>query len=212
MPIGGSVGSVFDDAKCVAGRMNPRCVCAERHPDRMADRAAGHLVVAHQAGQDRQTGRVGTGPRRAGAARRSSGSTARPTYAAQPSPLRPRHKQLEQLARALLQHQHVAVAAALRAAFDRRVERHRVRPRVALVGVHGEVDRHQRLIGRDDDVGDAVVGVLAEVGVQVVAADRLDLVDDLRSTRMQRVAADVGVPGVACRGRSSSRRSTGRAA
>ena len=72
----------------------------------------------------------------------------------------------------------MAVAAPA-AAFDRCVERDREGARIALVAVRVVGDRHQRLGGRHDDERDAVQRVLAEIGVQGLATDRLDVVDDL---------------------------------
>ena len=58
--------------------------------------------------------------------------------------------------------EHVPVAAGL----HRRVQRHRVRTRVALVGVGGEGDRYLVLTRRHLNVGDSVGRVGAEVRVQ----------------------------------------------
>ena len=64
----------------VGGRQDEAALgLRERDPDRVADLARGDLVVAHQAGQDRQARRRRRSSSRAAAARRSSGRTARPS-------------------------------------------------------------------------------------------------------------------------------------
>ncbi len=80
-------------------------------------------------------------------------------------------EQLEQLAVALAQREHVTVAAAL----DRRVGRDRVRPGVGLVR-HVEADGDERLRERDAHIGDAVGAGAAEVRPQGHRAERADVV------------------------------------
>ena len=64
----------------------------------------------------------------------------------------------------------MAVAAALRAAFDGRVERDRVRPRIALAGII-ETDRHGRLAARHHQVGKTnratIIETCAKIGMQM---------------------------------------------
>ena len=69
-----------------------------------------------------------------------------------------------------LQGEHVPVAARPGTALDGGVEGNRERPWIALVAVGVVADRDARLRGRHDDVWDAVVRVLPEVGVKEVAA------------------------------------------
>ena len=105
-----------------------------RHADGMGDAAREHLVVAHEAGQDGQTRRVGRrptagpqgvgvevpdGPRAGGGSRRAVGGVV----------------ELVEGARARVDHEGVAVARRLRPTLNRRVGPEGVGPRIALVGV-----------------------------------------------------------------------------
>ena len=162
MPIAGSVGSVSLDAKWVAGRMKPRLGLRERHPDGVVDRAGGDLVVAHQTGQDRQAGGVGARPAERAQSAGEQVESGAGRRATQPAPVRrPTYSSNSW---------HVSCCSTSTwpslPRLDRRVERDRERPGIALVAVGVVGDRHQRLRRRNDDERDAVRRVLAEVGVQ----------------------------------------------
>ena len=128
---------------------------------------AAHLVVAHQAGQDGQAGRVGrgpaVGPQGVGREVEDGARAGLPAVARLVGVVH----LVEQLVVGV-EHEHVAVAGAVGAALDGRVGRDRVRPGVALVGVV-ERDRHLGLRAGNDHVRDAdraAVPVGAEVGVE----------------------------------------------
>jgi hypothetical protein len=80
----------------------------------------------------------------------------------------------------------VTIAVRAGASLDGCVERHRKRTRITLVAVCRVRDRHERLALRDDDEGNAVIGVLTEVGVEARAAAALDRRDDRRRVGVQR--------------------------
>ena len=61
-PMRGSDGSVSEEAKWRAGYTYARRRARHRHPDRVADRAAAHVVPARQQREDRQAGGVGRRP------------------------------------------------------------------------------------------------------------------------------------------------------
>ena len=123
-------------------------------------RPGGELVVADEAGQDRQAGRVGRRPvQRAERVRVEIPLRARPGLPGAVDLLRA--VQLVQAAGVLVDHQDVAVRAVL----DERRVRDRVRAGIGLVVV---VERH-RAPGRlavDDLVRDAVALVRPEVHVE----------------------------------------------
>ena len=137
---------------------------------RVVDDAAVGLLAAGEARQDREAGGVGGGPA-LGAQRVRLQVPDRAAVGVPARALALGGEQLEELAVALAQRQHVAVAAAL----DRRVERCRVGAGIGLVG-DLEAHRHERLGERDVDVGDAVGAVAAEVRPQRHRAERADVV------------------------------------
>ena len=77
---------------------------------------------------------------------------------------------------------------------DRSALRDRERPGIALVAICVVRDRQQWFGRRHHDVGDAVVRVLAEVGVKEVAAIGEDRADDLAAPRVKRRSVDRCVP------------------
>ena len=158
-------------------------------PQRVADDAAVSLVAAREAGQDRQPGGVGGRPA-LGAQRVRAQVPGRAAVGVPARALALGRVELEQLAVALAQRQHVAIATAL----DRRVERRRVRAGVRLVR-DLEAHRHERLRERDADERDAVLAPAAEVGPQRHAAERADIVVRAVDRRL----GDVAVPGVVAR-------------
>src|SRR6185436_21190211 len=55
-----------------------------------------------------------------------------------------------------IDYQHMSIAIGVWPTFDRRIPRHRIRPRIAFTRVGGEIDRHPRLRTRYHNVGNAV--------------------------------------------------------
>ena len=102
--------------------------------DRVLDLAAQHLVVGDQPGHDRQAGRVGGGPGRRPQRVRFQIED-RAGIGVPARRLRERAVQLVEDAVGRVDGDRVAVAVRAAAAFDRRIERNRVRPGVALVRV-----------------------------------------------------------------------------
>ena len=150
----------------MAGRPDERCIGRlGRHADGVGDAARLHLVVAHQAGEDREARGVGRRPAAGaqgvgvevpdgpGARRRARCAVLRVV-------------ELVQGAGARVDHEGVPVAGRLCAAFYRRVGTERVRTRIALRGVlEGHV--HQGLGGRHHRVGNAVRGAGVVRGAEV---------------------------------------------
>ena len=140
----------------------------EGGPDRVADVAAANLAGADQPGEDREPRRVGGRPAvvaqpgrvQVEAGRRAGG----PAVTVAADVVGGVH--LEQVAAVALEHQHVAVGAAL----DRRVGGNRRTPEVALVRVARDLDLDPSLAGADRGVGDPVGAVAAEVGVDHLVA------------------------------------------
>ncbi len=133
--------------------------------DRMVDLTPLDLVVANQAGQDRQPRRVGRGP----APRPEVVHTEVPDRArAGPPPLSavlaPRLVQLVEPAAIPVQHEHVTVRGAL---FDRRVRRDRIALPVGLAPVV-EAHGHPPLRCGDGHVGHAEVPDHGPVAAEVV--------------------------------------------
>ena len=178
--------------------MKPALRAADREAQGVVDHALLHdLVVADEAGVDRQPGGVGGGPAvgpqgvRAEVEHRARAGLPRRAAA-----LRVGGEQLVELARGVVDHEHVAVAVARRAALDRRVRRDRVRARVALVVVL-EAHRHLRLAGADvheRDADRAAVPERAEVGVQL--GRRPDARHPGGRAGVHGAGGDVGVPRV----------------
>src|SRR5580692_975118 len=71
-----------------------------------------------------------------------------------------------ELADSLLEHEHVAVARGVLAAFDLRVWRDRIRTLIALRSV---VERHRHLLlrARHDVEWNSVIGIVPEIGMQI---------------------------------------------
>ena len=119
-------------------------------PQRVVDRAAGHLVVAGQPGEDRQSRGVGGCPARPGAAGRSARSKIAPEPARPaPPPLR-RVGGVELVVGAgvAVDDDHVAVAGGARAALDRDARRQRI---AVAVGLRGVVEADRDAAGALDD-------------------------------------------------------------
>ena len=135
-PIGGRSGSSELEAKWRAGIhvRAPRALGGEAQ--RVVDRAAAHLLVAREAGQDRQPGGVGRGPAaRAQAVRAQVPDRARARAPAPAAGLRIGGEQLVQAAAVAVHDDHVAVAVELRPPSIGASARDRVAAAVGLVGV-----------------------------------------------------------------------------
>ena len=180
--------------------------------DRVFDVAGGGLVVADEAGEDRQAGGVGRGP----AVGAAGGGAQVPGGPRVGVPVRLRLGDVEgavelvELAGGAVDDEHVAVAVAAVAALDRGAGRDRERPRVALVAVGGVVDRQHPLPRADDRVGEAVGARRAEVRVQAVAAVGVDVGDVGARAGIPRRLRDVLVPGRLGGERRRARRERGR--
>ena len=127
---------------------------------------------------------------------------------------RMRIEHLVELPRRRIDHDHVPVAGAIRAALDRRIRRNRVGARVALIVV---VERHRnfRLGPAHEDVRDAVRRAIpdrAEVRVHL-AGRPTAAVDERRRVGVHRLRGDVHVPRIIGRedGSRSGRAATARA-
>ena len=164
---------------------------------RMANLPGGHFVVAGQAGQNGQPRGVGRSP-----AVRAQGVAAQIEDRAGvglPATvgLGEGVEKLVEQAGGLIHHQHVAVAVAVRAAFDGRIRGDGIGAGIALVVV-GEADSHFGLIPGHRHKGDADGAALpqarAEVGMQTgVAADGSD---KRGRVRVDGQVIDGGVPDV----------------
>ena len=139
-PIGGRSGSSVARGE-VARRVHERAPRAlGREAQRVVDRAAAHLLVAGQAGQDRQPGGVRRRPAaRAQAVRAQAPDRARAGAPAPAAGLRVGGVQLVQPAAVPVHDDHVPVAVGVAPALDRRAPRDRVAAAVGLVRV---VERH----------------------------------------------------------------------
>src|SRR5689334_1610807 len=154
-------------AGAVRGGMEPSVPGAvEGDADRVFEVARGDLVIADEAGEDRQPGGIGRGPRvRPAGARAQVPARARVGIPMPAAGLEERPVELVERAAGAVDDEHVTIAVAAFAALDRRGLRHRERSRVALVAVGGVVDRKLRLAGVDDGVGEAIGAGRAEVGM-----------------------------------------------
>ena len=129
---------------------------------------AGGLVVADEAGEDRQPGGVGGCP----GVRPQRGRAEVPAGAGVSIPMRSATVlgegpvELVERAAVAVDDEHVAVAVAAGAALDRGTGRNRERAAVALVAVGGVVDRQVALVGADHRVGEAIGARGSEVGVE----------------------------------------------
>ena len=166
----------------------------ECHPDCVVDPAGSHLLIADEPRQDGESGGICTGPaQRTERVRSEVESCARGCDPASTGPAP--DEQFEELTRPLLQCDHVPVAGCgARCPLDRRFEGNRERTGIAFAAVCVIGDRYRRLVLRNDDVGNAVVRILAEVRVQVVASNRLNPRDDRAAARVQGRGGNIRVP------------------
>ena len=154
--MGGAFALVELAAQCVAGSTTAARLCGSVNPNRVRNLSGGYFVVTHQAGKNRQARGIGRSPR--------PGTL----FVAQQVPNRRRigvpgpvavgngGEQFVEKAVAVIEHQHVAIAATrIRTALDLSVGRKRHRPRIAFVAVGGEVDVNRRLRSAHHRVGDS---------------------------------------------------------
>src|SRR5512132_601263 len=125
------------------------------------------LVVADQAGEDRQAGGVGRGE--GVGAKRGRAQVPDDAYVSVPMGLRPLSSkgatELVELAAGAVHGEHVAVAVGGLPALDQRLERDAVGAVVGLVAIGGEVHLGPLLALADDGIGKAVLARRAEVRV-----------------------------------------------
>ena len=164
------------------------------HPDRMVHRSRRDFVVVDQPGQHREAGRVGRGP--AGRPQGVRVEVPDGTGAGRGTALRVEMgvPGLVEGAGRRVDHQRMAV----RAAFDRRGPRQRVRAGIALTGI-GERDRDQGGARRDDLPRDAIgllrAGGRPEVGMER-SGRRIHRGEPRRAPGVHREPGDRGVPHV----------------
>ena len=181
-----------------------RVALLHREADGVADETGLHLVEPHEAGKDGQARRVGRRP-----PRRPQLVGAEVEDRARPGGARTRvvrGERLVQLARGLVDDQHVRVAALL----DLQVVAVRVWARVALARVL------ERVVGGRvagvDHIKRYAVGRPAKVGVQQAPAAGAGRVEPRGAVAVHRHRADVGVPDVAGRKDVAARARNGRRA
>ena len=166
-----------------------------------AARPARRLVIPHQTRKYRQAGRVGTGPARLRrgphvVAVQVENGTARGAPAA--VRLGVAVAGLVKAVVVAVDHDHMTVARAGRAAFDGSIGRDGVRPRVAFGRVVGKHHRHARLAALHHHIRDADGRALpqARAKVREQAPVQADTGDQVVRVGIDRAAADVGVPRV----------------
>src|ERR1700736_3189280 len=140
----------------------------------MVDVSGSYLAIAREQREDRQAGGIGGGPA-FGAQSVPAQVEDRPRARFPAGAMTARVVELIQLAGALLQHEHVAVAFFARA-LDGCVGWDRIWPGVGFFAEFAELDRHSGLVWADDRKRDAVAGIRSEVRGQVqVGAYRGDV-------------------------------------
>ncbi len=213
MPYDGSeLLGVAARAAVPAGLGEGRASARQGEPQRVGDPARRGLVVGQQPGQDREAGGVGGGPvlraQPVGAEVPAGGGRGTPgddlaVAAVDPLGL----VELDQLARALVDGDHVPVAlagvdGAGAPALDARAGRDRHGAAVALVAVvlalDAELERERRLVGGRHVDGDAVV-LLADAEVEVDVVPGCLARHDRLGVLVDRPLVDAGVPPVVCR-------------
>ena len=152
-------------------------------PQGVVDRAVTELLVAREAGEDRQAGGVGGGP----AGRPQPVREQAPGGSGAGSPARAAlerigREELPQPAAVAVDDEDVAVAVAARAALDAGAGRERVRPAVRFVGVV-EGDGDASLRSRDDVDGDADRRAVPAPGAEVPSAPTAAGSTSSRATR-----------------------------
>ena len=178
----------------------------EGDPDRVLDAPGADLVVADQAGEDRQPGCVGRGVA-VGAQRRRAQvpDHARVGLPALRMPVGEGAVELVELAPGSVIGEHVAIAVGAAASLDRRAERDPVLAVVGLRSVGGEPNLDLALALADHSIGEPVLARRAEVGMEHVAAVGVDVGDDLVRARVDGRVGDVLVPGTLVGERSRRR-------
>ena len=179
--------------------------------DGVADDARGDLVVAHEAGQDREAGgvsrRPGVRPQRVRPQVEHRAAVRPPASVA----VRVGAEQLVEPAGALVDDEDVAIAAGAGPTLDRRVGRDRVRARIALAG-DAELDRHLGLAGVHDHVRDADRTAVPQPGAEVGVhrGGGADGGHVGRRRRIERERVDPRVPDVVGRQHRARHGATGR--
>ncbi len=173
------------------------CRWSRRHADGVGDLARLDLVVAQQAGQDRETGGVGRRPPR-GTQGVGAQVPDRPGPAVEPPGAVLGVVELVERARRGVDHDGVAVSGGVLPSLDRGVGAEGIRSRVALAGVL-ERDVHKRLSRGDNGVGNAVgvrrIARRPEVGMQERRRG-VHAGEPLGAVHIDGQRRDVGVPDV----------------
>ena len=151
------VGVGVRAGEVAGGEHEPPARLDDGEPEGVADGPlVHHLVVTHQAGEDRQAGGVGRGPpRRPQGVRIEVEDRPRARRPAPPARVGPRGEEFIEPAVVAVDDQDMPIPFPVRPPLDRRVGGDGVRAGVALVGV-AELHGHPGLIAAHDDIGNPV--------------------------------------------------------
>ena len=169
----------------------------------MLDRTGRNFVIAHQSRKDGKPGSIGRRPCVGPLLARQQIPCGSGVGVPCAAPGCTRVEQFVEPALAVVEHEHVPVAARVGIAFNRRIGRDRHRAGIALVGIGQQVHSHGTLAGVHDDIRDTDLAARIESGAEVgmngsVPADK---VDEGRRIRIHGRSRDVLIPQVARRER-----------